>query len=175
MGAVVGGDAYLVFRLGSRRCALARAAVREVLPLPRLFRPPSLPKPVAGFLNLGGTPVPVIDLVRLFGLASAAETEQALYRHILLLDDPGGAAPRGLLVDRVTDLQRIAPERLRPVAAEASLNGCAIAELETAEGFVHLLDAARLLLEQEAAALSALQEGASARLADWGLAGDGPG
>ncbi|WP_242662240.1 chemotaxis protein CheW [Teichococcus deserti] len=171
MAAVVAGDAYLLFRLGSRRCALPRAAVREVLPLPRLFRPPSLPKPMAGFLNLGGVAVPVIDLTKLFGLASAAETEQALYRHILLIGRPDGQAPLGLLVDRVLDLLRLAPERLRAVSPEATLNGCAVAELETAEGFVHLLAADRLLLAQEAAALSALQEAAAARLADWDLSG----
>ncbi|WP_235035249.1 chemotaxis protein CheW [Roseomonas sp. 18066] len=167
MGAVVGGDAYLLFRLGSRRCALAQAAVREVLPLPRLFRPPALPKPMAGYLNLGGAAVPVVDLAKLFGIATSAEADQALYRHILLIDGPDGHAPLGLLVDRVLDLLRVVPERLRAVAPEATLNGCAIAELETAEGFVHLLAADRLLLSQEAAALAALQEGAAARLAEW--------
>jgi purine-binding chemotaxis protein CheW len=167
VGAVAGGEACLLFRLGSRRCALPAAAVREVLPLPRLFRPPGLPRPMAGFLNLGGAAVPVIDLGRLFGIAAGAEADQALYRHILLMDRPMDRLPLGLLVDRVLDLWPVAPERRRPVAPEASLNGCVVAELETAEGFVHLLDAGRLLLAQEVATLAALQEGVAARLAEW--------
>lgn len=167
MTAIGVGDAYLLFRLGTRRCALARAAVREVLPLPRLWRPPGLPKPLAGFLNLGGAPVPVLDLVRLFGLATTAEADQALYRHILLIR---GATPVGLLVDRVLDLLRLPAERLRPVPPEASLNGCAVAEIEMPDGFVHLLAADRLLLAQEAAQLAALQDGMAARLAEWAAA-----
>nr|WP_305123514.1 chemotaxis protein CheW [Roseomonas sp. GC11] len=163
----------MLFRLGSRRCALPRASVREVLPLPRLWRPPGLPRPLAGFLNLGGEALPVLDLARLFALESAALADEALYRHILLL--PGGAGlggaglggALGLLVDRVLDLARIPAARLRPVPPEASLNGCAVAEIETPEGFLHLLDPGRILLAQEAAALAALREGAAARLAEW--------
>lgn len=159
-------DHYVVMRLGSRRCALPRAAVREVLPLPRLWRPPGLPRPLAGFMNLAGEAVPVLDLSRLFGLAMAAEAEDALYRHLLLVGEPG-EAPLALLVDRVLDMQRIPAERLRPVRPEATLNGCAVAEIETPEGFIHLLAAGRILLAQEAAALATLREGAQSRLAEW--------
>ncbi|WBV45367.1 chemotaxis protein CheW [Pseudoroseomonas cervicalis] len=161
-----GPEAYLLFRLGSRRCALPRAAVQEVLPLPRLWRPPGLPRVMAGFLNLGGVALPVLDLARLFGLQDGAAAEQALYRHILLLPGSAGGA-LGLLVDRVLDLQRVAQDRLRAVPPEATLNGCAVAEIETPEGFVHLLDPARILLAQEAAALAALRDSAESRLAEW--------
>lgn len=160
-------DHYVVMRLGSRRCALPRAAVRELLPLPRLWRPPGLPRPLAGFLNLAGEAVPVLDLPRLFGLATAAEAEDALYRHLVLVGGEG-QPPLALLVDRVLDMLRIPAERLRPVPPEATLNGCAVAEIETPEGFIHLLAADRILLAQEEAALAALREGAQARLADWG-------
>lgn len=159
-------DHYVVMRLGSRHCALPCAAVREVLPLPRLWRPPGLPRPLAGFMNLAGEAVPVLDLPRLFGLSTSADAEDALYRHLVLTGGEG-EPPLALLVDRVLDLRRIPPERLRPVPPEATLNGCAVAEIETAEGFLHLLDPGRILLAQEAAALAALREGAQSRLAEW--------
>ena len=161
-------DSYVLLRLGSRRCALPCGVVREVLPLPRLYRPPGLPRPLAGFMNLGGAAVPVLDLMRLFGLAAeGAEGEAALYRHVVLTAGAGGGGPLGLLVDRVLDLQRITPERLRPVTEGATLNGCAVAEIETPDGFIHLLAAERILLAQEQAALTGLREAAQARLAEW--------
>lgn len=161
-------DQYLLLRLGTRRCALPCAAVQEILPLPRLWRPPSLPRPLAGFLNLGGEALPVLDLVRLFGLeAEAAGGEAALYRHVVLASPPAGEAPFGLLVDRVLDLMHIPPARLRPIPPENTLNGCAVAEIETEDGFVHLLAPDRLLLEGERARLAALRQGAQARLAEW--------
>lgn len=165
-------DHYVLLRLGNRRCALPCGAVREVLPLPRLYRPPGLPRPLAGFMNLGGAAVPVLDLMRLFGLtAEGAEGEAALYRHVVLTAGPGGRGSLGLLVDRVLDLRRIPPEQLRPVTEATTLNGCAVAEVETPEGFIHLLAADRILLAQEQAALAGLREAAQARLAEWAGAG----
>ncbi|PWC28411.1 chemotaxis protein CheW [Teichococcus aestuarii] len=163
-------DHYVVMRLGSRRCALPCAAVREVLPLPRLWRPPGLPRPLAGFMNLAGEAVPVLDLPRLFGLAASGDAEDALYRHLLLTGGEGKPL-LALLVDRVLDMRRIPPERLRPVPPEATLNGCATAEIETPEGFIHLLAPDRILLAQEAATLATLREGAQSRLAEWEGAG----
>ena len=42
----------IVFDVCGTACALHRSAAREFLPLPRLWRPPALPRPVAGFFNL---------------------------------------------------------------------------------------------------------------------------
>jgi len=163
-------DPYLLLRLGSRTCALPGGAVREILPLPRLWRPPGLPRPLAGFLNLGGEALPVLDLMRLFGLAAeGAEGEAALYRHVVVVT--AGEGRLGLLVDRALDLLRVPWAQLRPLAAEATPNGCAVAEIETPEGFVHLLAVERILLAQEQAALAALQENVQARLAEWAGAG----
>lgn len=163
---------YLLFRLGTRRCALPRASVLEILPLPRLWRPPGLPRPLAGFMNLGGEAVPVLDLPRLFGLASTgAEAEAALYRHIMLTPDLEEGRRVALLVDRVLDVVRIPARHLRPVPPDATLNGCAVAEIELPDGFVHLLAVRQILLAREQAALAALREQEQARLAEWGHPG----
>ncbi len=52
------GTAYLLLDVAGTPCALPRAAVAEVLPLPDLHAPPATGGWLTGFLNLGGTPVP---------------------------------------------------------------------------------------------------------------------
>ena len=144
-------------------CALARASVSEVLPLPELHAPPAGGGPLAGFLNLGGTPVPVVDLARLLGLSTDAMQGDAkeAYRHILL-DAPRGT---GFLVDRVEDLITVEEVALRPVAAERTLNGCVVAEIAREDGLVHVLGLDHLLTAEERARLSALTDAAADRLA----------
>lgn len=158
----------VVFTLAGLRCALRHADVRELLPLPRLWRAPTLPAPVAGFLNLAGEAVPVLDLVRLFGLPEGEDDPAAgLYRHLILLRAAPGQTHIALLVTRVLDLVPFAPERLRPVADGATLNGCVEAEFELAGAFVHLIAVDRLLLEEERQALLGLRAAAEARLEGW--------
>ena len=160
-----GQDAqYLIFTLAGLRCALPRAAVQELLPLPRLSRPPSLPAAVTGFLNLGGMAVPVLALDHLLGLPPVEAEAGGLYRHIVLLQRRPAI---GLLVDRVLDLAAVPAEGLRPVPPEQTLNGCVAATLALPEGFASLLDPARILMAQEEASLEELTRRANERLETW--------
>ncbi|WP_342636507.1 chemotaxis protein CheW [Methylobacterium nonmethylotrophicum] len=145
-------------------CALPREAVREVLPLPRLWRPPGAPAALAGFLNLAGSAVPVLDLAVLFGLGRPVAARQALYRHLVLVH---GATPQALMVDRAADVVRVAPDQVRPVADAATLNGCVAAEIRLGEGLVHGLSVDRILLAEERVRLAAQTRDAQARLAEW--------
>ncbi|KMO22112.1 chemotaxis protein CheW [Methylobacterium platani] len=161
------GTAYLLVDVAGTDCALPRRAVREILPLPRLWRPPAAPAPLAGFLNLAGSAVPVLDLAILFGLvrpAAGATARIALYRHLVLLH---GESPLALMVDRVRDFARVAPDQVRPVADAATLNGCVAAEIRIAERLVHGLAVDRILLAEEQARLAAQTRDAQARLAEW--------
>jgi purine-binding chemotaxis protein CheW len=124
-------------------CALAQASVSEVLPLPDLHAPPAGGGPLAGFLNLGGVPVPVIDLARLL--------------------DPEGST--GFLVDRVEDLVTVERSAVRPVSSERTLNGCVVAEIARGDTLVHVLSLAHLLTTEERVRLSALTDAAAERLA----------
>ncbi|MBB5694619.1 chemotaxis protein CheW [Muricoccus pecuniae] len=162
-----GAGALVLFTLGSTDCALPRESVRALLPLPRLDAPPGLPAPLAGFLNLGGAAVPVLDLARLLGLEPG---EPHPYRHLILLDRAGG--PLALLVDRVAEVLP-AGLPLRAVEREASLGGVVTGMVEAEGRPVHRLDPDRLLLAQESAILDALTRQAGERLLRWG-AGGGP-
>lgn len=154
---------------GGARLALRREAVRELLPLPRLWTPPGLPRLLAGFLNLGGEAVAVLRLSRLLEPEAALPAEDdaatGIYRHLILLGD--GQERLALLVDRVLDVVRVPRESLQPLPAEQSLNGCAEAEVSLPDGFARLLAPERLLMERERATLAELEGQARRRLEEW--------
>lgn len=158
----------ILFDVRGIACALRRSHVRELLPLPHLSRPPALPRPVAGFFNLGGTAVPVLRLDVLFGLEREAESREAsLYRHLILLDGLSPAGPAALLVDRVLDVADRHEAQLSPVRPENSLNGCVEAEIEHSGRLVHLLSLERILFAEEKQALAELGRQAQTRLSEW--------
>jgi purine-binding chemotaxis protein CheW len=157
----------IVFDVCGTACALHRSAAREFLPLPRLWRPPALPRPVAGFFNLSGSAVPVLRLDVLFGLPQEdADAESALYWHLILT---GGSNTTALLVDRVLDVATIDTSRLSPVQQADSLNGCVEAEVTWEERLVHLLSLERILLAEERQALAELGRQAQNRLGEWAV------
>lgn len=160
--------AYLLLDVAGFACALPRAEVREILPLPNLHRPPAGTNLLAGFLNLGGAPLPVIDLARLLGLrdALAADAIRDPYRHLVVAAD-GTAA---FLVDRVADLIPVDAGAIRPVAGDETLNGCVAAEIAQGERLVHALSIARLLTQAERERLAVLTRAAGERLAALGEA-----
>ncbi|ACA14812.1 CheW protein [Methylobacterium sp. 4-46] len=161
---MAGAAAFLVVDVAGTGCAVRREAVREVLPLPRLWRPPGVPAALAGFFSLGGAAVPVLDLAVLFGLAGASAGRPMLYRHLLLV---GEAAPLALLVDRVDDLVSVEPEAVTPLPQGTALNGCVAGELRCGGRLLHELAVSRILLAEERARLDAQTRLAQERLAEW--------
>jgi purine-binding chemotaxis protein CheW len=164
------GLQILLFEVGGIECALRRDEVRELLPLPRLWRPPNLPKPVAGFFNLGGQAVPVVTLGILFGIeARSGNAEAEAYRHLMLVDRLSGTGPAAFLVDRVLDLVTLQSDRLSPVGESETLNGCVEAEIEHEGRLVHLLSLQRILLAEERQSLAELGRTAQDRLSEWAV------
>jgi purine-binding chemotaxis protein CheW len=153
------GSAYLLLDVAGTSCALPRAAVAEVLPLPDLHTPPATGGWLAGFLNLGGTPVPVIDLAPLLGLRPAA-CNPGLYAHLVLTRGESLA----YLVDRVADLVTVPDSAIRPAEEGGTLNGCVAAELVLGDRLVHALAPERLLTAQERVRVEALAQAAAERL-----------
>ena len=154
------GTAYLLLDVAGTPCALPRDAVAEVLPLPDLHAPPAAGGWLTGFLNLGGAPVPVIDLASLLGLRPAA-TPAGLYAHLVLVRGEAVA----YCVDRAADLVIVPDSAIRPAGEDGTLNGCVAAELVLGERLVHALAPARLLTAQERARVAALARTAAERLA----------
>lgn len=158
------GGWTVIARIGARRVAFPAAEVRAILPIPPLWRPPTAPRPVFGFLPLDGEVLPVLNGGVLLGVPTPDHA--GLYAHILHLPALGGAGA-GLLVDRAEEAIAIGEEAILPLDPADTLNGCAIALAETKDGRVHVLSPARLLAEAEQAALAELGEEAARRLGEW--------
>ncbi|MFV1919250.1 chemotaxis protein CheW [Sphingomonas sp. MJ1 (PH-R8)] len=158
-------DPLLLFRAGDHRLALPARDVREVLPLLPIARPPTLPRPLAGFVDVRGETLPVLAPALLFDGGTALGTLD-LFSHLIRPHGPAATMPC-LLVDRVEDMVTPDADAIRPVEAEASHNGAILAEVTLPDGPAHLLSLARLLSEAERERLAALAAQAEARAADW--------
>jgi purine-binding chemotaxis protein CheW len=155
----------LAFRLAGQLCALPLEKVREILPMPRLARPPGLPSLLEGFLNLGGMALPVLRLDQLFALPPL---QPGLYTPLLVLRDPD--PPLALLVEQVEAVLSVPGEALLPVREGHAFNDCATAEVALGGRTLHLLSPERLLLREERQRLAELQAMAQQRLGGLGAA-----
>jgi purine-binding chemotaxis protein CheW len=152
-------NAVLVFHVGNQAYGLPLHQLRELTPLAELSRPPGLPRLLAGFLNLGGTAVPVLRLDRLFGLP---DVSLGLYTPLLVLRSEN--PPLALLAERVSRIVNLPAEAVLPVPAGESFNDCADGVATLDDHVLVLLSAERLLLEKEQQCLAELQDAEQARL-----------
>lgn len=141
--------AYLLLDVAGHPLALAQRAVREVLPLPHLHAPPATGGPLAGFLDLGGEAIPVIDLAALLGLREATPPDP--YAH-LVLTAAGAAA---LLVDKAADLVRASDGDVQPLDGARSFNGCIDARIVMRGRHYDRIDLPRLLTAEESSRIAA--------------------
>lgn len=151
----------VTIRCGERLCALDRAAVREVAPLPELSRPPSLPASVEGVMNLGGEAVVIVDLVRLLDVAPNTDIDP-IYRHVVILHQQDGST--GLLVDRVEDVVTVAGDAIIATGGNTTINDCAVGQVEIGNEIAHVLNASRIFLAAERVRLADIQQSEQARL-----------
>ena len=159
-GTTAPSTAYLLLDVAGTVCALPQAAAAEVLPLPALEKPAADGGWLTGFMNLGGRPVPVLDLARFLGLR-AEPAAGGLYAHLVLNRDRDFA----WLVDRVIDLAQVPASAQRAADPAASLNGCVVASLVLGDRTVPVLDPFRLLTRAEEIRLTAQTRAAAERLA----------
>lgn len=158
---------YLIFSVADRVCALPRTDVSEIVPLPRLWRPPAAPEMLAGLLHIDGKAVPVVSLRSLFKLGEPLTT---IYQHIILIASGKGDRGISFLVDRVVDIVDVADADLRAVSGDETLNGCVRAEVPLADGaFAHLLAKHHILMEEEKVRLERMRDAEQSRRAAWGV------
>lgn len=133
---------YLTFVVGEEEYALDILGVQEIRSLSPITRLPHAPTHVLGVINLRGAVVPVVDLRRRLGLASAAWGPVTAIVVVQV-----GSRVVGLIVDKVSDVVAVPEEALRPLpAVDGILPTQALSGLLTvAERLVLVLDVARLL------------------------------
>jgi len=134
-----GDRRLIVFTVAGEAYALPAEAVREILPMARLARPPGLPGTVEGLLALDGDAVPVLCLARVLGRGT---TRVGLYTPLLLL---AGDEPRALLVDGVREIVVVPESALLPFASAEG--GFVSAEVRWQDETLHLLAAETLARE----------------------------
>jgi purine-binding chemotaxis protein CheW len=158
--------ALLVFSVGQQLAALPLENVDRIAPMAQLGRPPGLPSPLEGILNLGGVAVPVLRLDRLLRLPVH---ETGLYSMLIILKglEDGAFA---LLVERTSEVRSISPAELVAVDRADSFNACAEASFILRGQNVPLLSPRRILLEKETQALSEFRTLAQRRIEEWGTA-----
>ena len=127
-------------------------------------RSAGLPRPLAGFFDLGGQAIPVLSLHALLHGEDAAKAPD-IYSHLLLTRNDGAAT--ALLVDRVLDVVEADAAAVSPADREDSLNGCVAAHLQHDAALTPVLALDRLLLQAERTRLAALTQDAQSRLDAW--------
>jgi chemotaxis-related protein WspB len=106
------GMLLLVFRVAGDAYAIEAARVVEVLPRVELRTVPHGPEALAGLLFYRGRMVPVIDLGMLFG---TGPSPALLSTRIILANEsspPEGQASVGLIAGCVSEVQRVAEDRV---------------------------------------------------------------
>lgn len=155
----------ITFQLCGQAFGLPVSAVREVVPVAWLDRPPHMPSLVQGVLNLGGQAVPVLRLDKLLGLGDGRYGMDA---SILVMRDSD--RPLGLLVEHVDGVRSADDYTAMGLSDKGSFNGCLSDHLERDGGVVQLLSWRNILLAEERRRLADFQAVAQSRLADLGVA-----
>src|SRR5262249_23772735 len=118
----VRGHATLtIFQVSGELLAVDAGAVQEIALMAELSVPRGLPTAIAGFLNLGHRPVPIIRLARLLSLPDPA---LGLYTQILIVRD-GGRSPIGWIVERVTQIIHVRHDDVLAVPENHCFRDCA--------------------------------------------------
>lgn len=148
----------LVFRLGEQHMAFPLNSIHSVIHMPALSRAPGMPSLLAGFLNLRGRAVPVLQLAQLFHLT---RREPQLYTPLLIFKQ-GDLA---LIVDGVEKVVQVSTHDISPVQNKDVFNGCTVGEFRLSNRAIHLLSPKEILLEKERTSIQEFQTVAQERLA----------
>ena len=104
---------YLSFSLGGEEYGVDILKVREIREWQPVRPLPDTPEYVKGVVDLRGVVVPVIDLRIRFGLEKVEYTPTTVMI-VLSTNAPGGDRVFGLVVDAVSDVLDVLPDKIRP-------------------------------------------------------------
>lgn len=107
-------QSYLIFELGQSRYGISTAIVEELSLLPNIVPIPETPTHVVGLINLRGEILPIINLHQRLGQASLP---YQLTDSIIVLQWQNQRI--GILVNRVCEVEAIAPSQIQFYSEEA--------------------------------------------------------
>jgi len=135
---------YLTFVVGGETYGVNIHQVREVLEYREPVKTPRSAPHVSGVINLRGRAVTVMDLRRRFGLEPARPTVDTC---IIIFETKGADGKEvvsGALADSVKEVTGVDGDQLEPVPESSAAGGLVLGLARREDGFVMLLDAARL-------------------------------
>jgi len=152
--ATLGDERQLVvFELGAELYGVDISRVHEIIRLQSVTRVPRAPAFVEGVINLRGKVIPVVDLRRRFGLATAEHTRAS---RIVVVEI--GDQVIGVVVDGVSEVLRVSEASVEPpspvVSGIESEHIQGIAKLP--DRLVILLDLDRVLAREERRAVESI-------------------
>ncbi len=134
-------DVFIEFESGGAHFALRRGDVDSIEPVPHLVGAPASAPAHAGFFELGGALVSVVNFNALIGGVCVKALQ--LYDHLVVLK---AFSPKtALLVDRVSGISKRAASEIKTVSEGQVYKDAVIAEISCPDGAAHLLDIAQLL------------------------------
>lgn len=149
---------YVTFGLGDEVFAAPVGMVREILDFRQPFRIPNAPSYLMGLIDVRGRGVPTLDLRLRLGMAPTQPTQ---HTRILVLDIPlpHRTLSLGLAADRVFEVISFEPESFEtaPDIGIRWRSDYISGVIRREDGFVVLIDLAKLLSSEETAVLHAAQ------------------
>ena len=140
-------EQLVVFLLAGESYGLDISTVQEIIPWQAVTRVPRTPSFVEGIINLRGNVIPVIDLRKRFELGQDAAQREP---RIVVIEI-------GLVVDGVSEVLRVTQQQVEAPPAVISGIGTEFIRgvAKTGKGLVILLDADRILDQNEQSAIAA--------------------
>ncbi len=148
---------FVTFSLGEEVFAVPVEVVREILDHEEAFRIPNGPDYLLGLRDVRGSGVPVIDLRLRLGLTRTVPTA---HTRVLVLDVPveGRTLSLGMVADRVYEVTPFRRDRIEgaPDIGIRWRSDYIAGVVRRENGFVVIIDLARLLSREEAVLLAPL-------------------
>ncbi|MBV8602987.1 MAG: purine-binding chemotaxis protein CheW [Candidatus Eremiobacteraeota bacterium] len=126
--------ALIVFVLDEREFGIEIAHVRGIERPVRITRVPRSRGKLEGIINLRGQLLPIVDLRTRLGLGRVAATKASC---IVVVERAGSRV--GIVVDAVSEVMRVAPERIQRAGGTIEAGGRTIELLDVAEVFAPAL------------------------------------
>lgn len=146
---------YLTFSLKGEAFAIPIAQIREIIEFNGLTSIPMVPEFLRGVINLRGAVVPVIDLSARLGRGATTEGRRSCVVILELVQGHETAQCLGVLVDAVSEVITVTPDRIEPRPAfGAKIRADFIEAILNLEGsFVVSLDVSQVMSVEEMAVM----------------------
>ena len=151
-----GRQLVLAVRIGENLHAMPIDVIEEVLPALPIEAVPQCPAFVRGVVFVRGHLIPVLDAAERLGLRNHVRPAEP---HIVCLRI--GSRLVGLEVDEAVDLIEVSPDDAMPIEEANAQRGFLSGLIEQDGQVIRLLDAERMIAQQEAVALEPLPRTAS--------------